>query len=475
MDDDLLDDTEEDLLLDAAAAAAAAAEEEARQREEPSAVEYQRECRKEGVICCSQWVRACTSHASDVSLHHYGLGKRGAPPFATSLSLNTHVQALDLGDNGLGSDGVTALLGALMNGGAPELRTLSLRQNQAGGEGADAVADLLRSPHPLANLDFAGNAVGNAGATAIAEALADNRTLEALVLEHNSIEDEGASSIAHALGQNHTLTSLSLEWNTITAEGGKALADALREALQGEPSLSVLNLGWNGLGDAAVAAIAKAVELRPPDGPLRDVRLHHNRANSPVAAVALARALGSLEVLDVSGNPLGTAGSAALLLAQQESRVRVAGSGGGDASARPSSAAPLPRCRLFIEDVCVRPDTTLAGLLRLACTGEEIPQADLEACGVYAAAAIAQAEWRKNDAAEARAAALALKQQQQRERLGDNKTGASKGGKAAAAPKGSSRGTKAAGKEGKWVRDMGQPGLLGEGEEAAEEFMMPAA
>lgn len=182
------------------------------------------ECR----TCCSAFLSLTPSAFEPFRAQ--GVGARGAVPLARSLALNAHLQALDLGDNGLKAAGIGEIVSALTGGGAPALRLLSLRQNQAGEDGADSICALLQSAHPLTSLDLAGNALGNKGVARLAEGLAANRTVSALCLEHNEIDSEGAERLAPALASNAALTSLSLEWNQIGPPGGKALAEALRES-----------------------------------------------------------------------------------------------------------------------------------------------------------------------------------------------------------------------------------------------------
>ena len=367
--------------------------------DEPSSIEYTAACANGKAFRCSQWQRACISRATDVGLAHYGLGKRGAEALAASLVKHVCIRSLDLSDNGLGGEGVTSVLSALQQrNAAPALEVLVLRQNQAGQEGADAVAGFLRgSRHRLASLDFASNALGTKGATTIAEALAANATLTALSLDSNEIDSEGVEQLAKALGGNRTLTSLSLEWNSVGKEGGMALAAMLGHD---DLALSVLNLGWNGLGDEGVRLLARALELKPSGSAMRDVRLHHNRLSAE-AAVPLSKALKSLAVLDVSGNALGEGGASVLLLAQQELEASApAGSGGGGEAGGEAGGGgggegaeegqpPPPRCLLKMEDVCVRPDTPLAGLLLRAAAGDAIPKNEMQASGVQTAAAVA--------------------------------------------------------------------------------------
>lgn len=324
-------------------------------------------CATSGTAKCSRWLRACSLRQEECSLAHYGLGTKGASPLAASLALNKHLRLLDLSDNGMGAEGAAAVLAVLTRGGAPALASLSLSRNQAGPEGADAVGELLRARpgHALLQLDFSANAVGDRGARTIADGLAENTTIDNLLLDDNGIDTEGAEHLAKALKTNTRLRELSLEWNAIRAEGGRAIANALRD----QHTLLALNLGWNGLGDDGVAAVASA--LTPPPGAegapcaLSELRLHHNRLTTQGGG-ALALVLGSLASLDVSGNPLGSGGAAALLLAQQ------------------GAAAP---CKLVASDVCVRPESALDVLLIRASRGEALERAELLAAGVDSLAA----------------------------------------------------------------------------------------
>ena len=95
----------------------------------------------------------------------------------------------------------------------------------------------------------------------------------------------------------------------------------------------------------------------------------------------LARLLGGLDILDVSGNALGSSGAAVLLLGQQEHRVRIDSATGEEAP---------HRCKLVMEDVCVRPDTHLMALMLRAASGAQLDHAEMKAGGVLSAAEVLQ-------------------------------------------------------------------------------------
>ena len=316
---------------------------------EPCALAYSEACKEASSVPCGRWLRTCQSRGEECQLQHYGIGKKGAPALGASLRVNVCMRALDLSDNGLGSAGVRSLVDAILGGGAPALIILDLSQNQAGPDGAAALGELLaeqtKSESGLQTLRFDANAIGDKGAGQLASGLTTNRALRALHLCRNEVGCEGAGQMAPALAQNATLENLSLEWNQIRADGCRALLGACRDA-----AVTQLDLGWNGVRDEACAAIAAA--LRDGSAQLRELKLHHNHVSAEGGA-ALCAALGALDALDVSGNPLANEGVCALLLAHH--------------------ALPADKpCRLRMEEVCVRPGSNLPMLLAKVSEGHPL-------------------------------------------------------------------------------------------------------
>ena len=274
--------------------------------EPPSVAVYRDACLEAGKVPCGRWLRTCQTKSEECTLQHYGIGKKGSAPLGKSLRVNACVRVLDLSDNGLGTEGVQTLAKALLGGGAPALTALDLSQNQAGPDGAAALGELLAEQtapdHGLQSLRFDNNAIGNKGAGLLTQGLTDNRRLAELHLCRNEIGCDGAAKIAEqlrdqGLAGNASVTTLSLEWNQIRVDGCRALLGACREG-----RVEVLDLGWNGVRDDACVAVAQLLH----DGGashLRELRLHHNHV-SATGGAALGAALGVLEALDVSGNPL---------------------------------------------------------------------------------------------------------------------------------------------------------------------------
>jgi uncharacterized protein (TIGR02996 family) len=136
-----------------------------------------------------------------------------------------HLGVLDLGGNGLGDDGASALAGCAHLAG---LAVLHLRFNGLGGTGARFLAD---SPHlaGLTALHLGGNAVGNKGTRALANTptLANLTRLE---LWSNSITADGAHALA---GSPHLgrLTLLDLKRNDLDDPARQALRERFGDAV----------------------------------------------------------------------------------------------------------------------------------------------------------------------------------------------------------------------------------------------------
>ncbi|CAF1108924.1 unnamed protein product [Adineta ricciae] len=108
------------------------------------------------------------------------------------------------------------------------LTTLDLGDNRLDAEGAQHIADALRTNTTLTTLNLSWNGIGAEGAKHIADALGTNATLTTLKLCRNGIGAEGAQHIADALRANTTLTTLDIGYNEIGDEVAQRIADALR-------------------------------------------------------------------------------------------------------------------------------------------------------------------------------------------------------------------------------------------------------
>ena len=98
--------------------------------------------------------------------------------------------------------------------------------------GATAISKLLKDNHVIQELDITNNNIGDDGITAIAMALT-NSTIRELWVEDCGITLTGARSIATLLSLNHSIRTLRLRNNPITTEGAHVI---LQSALNNEAS-----------------------------------------------------------------------------------------------------------------------------------------------------------------------------------------------------------------------------------------------
>eukprot|EP00286_Rhodomonas_abbreviata_P027958 CAMPEP_0181306148 /NCGR_PEP_ID=MMETSP1101-20121128/10133_1 /TAXON_ID=46948 /ORGANISM="Rhodomonas abbreviata, Strain Caron Lab Isolate" /LENGTH=136 /DNA_ID=CAMNT_0023412161 /DNA_START=264 /DNA_END=671 /DNA_ORIENTATION=+ len=106
---------------------------------------------------------------------------------------------LDLGEFGLGDEGVIAVCAALRKINAVGLNALWLNGNKISDAGAKALAEALKHCPNLTDLRLYGNKISDAGAKALAEALKHCPNLTTLHLQRNNISDAGAKALAEAL------------------------------------------------------------------------------------------------------------------------------------------------------------------------------------------------------------------------------------------------------------------------------------
>ena len=153
------------------------------------------------------------------------------------------LQQLYLGGNGLGAEGLTAILPHL----PPNLQVLDIRYNDLNGTSAGTALALLQSE----KLHLEGNPLGDAGAAA----LCLGQRCRELYAGQCEIGPQGAAALAEKLSGS-ALEKLYLEGNHI----GNAGADALRQALiQGDHKVEKLYVDNNGLSKENAIALGAAV------------------------------------------------------------------------------------------------------------------------------------------------------------------------------------------------------------------------
>ena len=330
-------------------------------------------------------------------------GDAGLAALAPGVAKSTSLRSLDLENKGIGDAGAAALGDALAtarSGGHPSLRAINLSRNaalgpeglaavcagaktlanlqklilrdlNASGVAADAVAELVASAPRLAVLDLSGATLDvAAGDVARLRAgldrrhnsaragdgdgdMSDTPTPLALELDGVALGDGGAVALAGGAedggASGFVAARVSLRGCAVGADGARALARAcgastetlvLRENALGDAgaravaaalasnetfsSLSSLDLGCNGVGAGGAAAVARGARG------VRDLSLFGNATMGNEGLMAFAagdaetsRALSALRSLDLGGCGADEAGLVAFADALASSAARL--------------------------------------------------------------------------------------------------------------------------------------------------------
>ena len=224
------------------------------------------------------------------------IGPQGVAPLLDSMRGNTHIERLLLGNNVIGDSGGPLIAEFIRSGQSPlnvwyiagnnfsatgvkpicealhndsQVRALWLKRNPLKSEAMIHMGELMRVNTRIEVLDLLNCGLLDEGVRLLFESLAHNTTLkhlylsangisptglahiasylstgksslETLFLGGNRIGDEGARILSQGLTHDKKLVRLNLTSSRIGAQGMKHLA----EALEGHPSLSVLDLGY---------------------------------------------------------------------------------------------------------------------------------------------------------------------------------------------------------------------------------------
>ena len=182
-----------------------------------------------------------------------GIGVEGGMLLAHLVPVMGGLTALDLSNNDLRDEGVSAVCEAIQSNKDTKLSSLNFKHNGIGPGGANAVAAMVAATGGLTSIDLSGNqlcgldeyaqgAYTAEGIIVIADALRVNGALTALNLSSNNIgghwdsskgqmasTPEGPKAIAEALLVNGALTVTNLLQNNLDVESAKMLAEVAKQ------------------------------------------------------------------------------------------------------------------------------------------------------------------------------------------------------------------------------------------------------
>eukprot|EP00697_Spironema_sp_BW2_P008275 gnl/Spiro4/22821_TR11249_c0_g1_i2.p1 gnl/Spiro4/22821_TR11249_c0_g1~~gnl/Spiro4/22821_TR11249_c0_g1_i2.p1 ORF type:complete len:662 (-),score=237.40 gnl/Spiro4/22821_TR11249_c0_g1_i2:191-2092(-) len=164
--------------------------------------------------------------------------------------------ALSFNDSFIGDEGVAMVAQTIKR--TPNVRSLDLRGSNIRGDGAEALADAIRTSTTLKSINLEWNAIGlgEKGFKALCDGLALNNSVTHVDLRNNHISAEGARSFAALLRRNVVLQSADLRWNNLGLKGGRAIL----EALKFNNTLTELFLDGNKIGDDVLDEIASVLQ-----------------------------------------------------------------------------------------------------------------------------------------------------------------------------------------------------------------------
>ncbi|XP_075072889.1 leucine-rich repeat-containing protein 45 [Mixophyes fleayi] len=138
------------------------------------------------------------------------------------------------------------------------VKYLDLKGNNLRGDGAEALAKLLRHTSSLISLTLEWNNLGmwEDGFSLFCDGLSYNQTMQKLDLRNNQINHKGAEELSMALKRNLTLQELDLRWNNIGLLGGRAVLDCL----QNNRSLHKMELSGNNIPSDTLKAIELCID-----------------------------------------------------------------------------------------------------------------------------------------------------------------------------------------------------------------------
>ncbi|KAL1274658.1 hypothetical protein QQF64_027472 [Cirrhinus molitorella] len=221
---------------------------------------------------------------SEVTVINLNLNQIGSPGVSVLLDLleaKPQIKELLLFGNQLGDLGVQTLLGGLaelqektaaLRGNSEQIhfspvsiliKELDLGGNGIGSDGLRVLATFMRYHSHLQYLGLAQTSCSDMEAwTVLFESLKVNTTLTHIILDESNLGDNGIKLFAEALRSNKTLRKVDLDNNGFSEVGGQCLLEALHSG--GKCSLEHLSLEGNYISTALMANIQQELESNRP-------------------------------------------------------------------------------------------------------------------------------------------------------------------------------------------------------------------
>jgi len=201
----------------------------------------------------------------DISGYRYGHsnigGSAGAKHVAKMLGVNGGLMALDLSNNGLEDEGVSAVCEVIQSNKETKLASLNFMHNGISPVGSKSVAAMVAVTGALTSVKLGGNKLGDEGWGAIFAAVCGSKDSKIMSLDASSgnIGPAGVKLIAEVLRKSITgaLTSVNLRGGKLGDKGWGAIFAAI--CGNKDSKIMSLDASCENIGPAGVKLIAKAL------------------------------------------------------------------------------------------------------------------------------------------------------------------------------------------------------------------------
>mmetsp|Transcript_22072 Transcript_22072/g.21330 ORF Transcript_22072/g.21330 Transcript_22072/m.21330 type:complete len:491 (-) Transcript_22072:355-1827(-) len=182
---------------------------------------------KEGCLSIAQALLTLKS-LKTLDLQDNSFSGKAGSLLAESLRGQPLLVYLNLRDAGLGADGISLIIGALMDT-QQRLEYLDLSGNDMEAEQAEELSTLLQSPHMsgLKDLSIDDNEIGSEGAVFLAEGVKGLKSLETLSLCTCEVTAVGVYTLARSLAKLTKFATLKADGNQIFTRGVEEIQSLL--------------------------------------------------------------------------------------------------------------------------------------------------------------------------------------------------------------------------------------------------------
>ena len=154
-----------------------------------------------------------TSTLVQLKIYNCNLTNTSAMNIGKILKINESLKCLDISNNPIGDDGISALSDGLHVN--TTLIQLVVHKCEVHSEGAKTIAKMLQANKTLKYLNISNNCIGDDGTTTIVHGIQDNTILAELNISSCDFHSKGTESIGELLRVNKTLKHLDISSNHI--------------------------------------------------------------------------------------------------------------------------------------------------------------------------------------------------------------------------------------------------------------------